>query len=80
MLLYLHGGYKQHTIFSKEISSINNRKQCASRRRKSGYFGNGYVIDYYPQLQETNNEMKSHLALAMLGVPECEDDDFVYCR
>ncbi|KAG4955173.1 Proline-rich receptor-like protein kinase PERK13 [Glycine soja] len=49
-----------------------------SRRRKSGYFGNGYVIDYYPQLQETNNEMKSHLALAMLGVSECEDDDFLY--
>ncbi|RDX87317.1 Proline-rich receptor-like protein kinase PERK13, partial [Mucuna pruriens] len=51
-----------------------------SRRRKSGYFGNGYVIDYYPQLQQTNNEMKSHLALAMLEVPECEDDDFLYCR
>ncbi|KAL5125337.1 Proline-rich receptor-like protein kinase PERK13 [Glycine soja] len=51
-----------------------------SRRRKSGYFGNGYMIDNYPKLQETNNEMKSHLALAMLGVPECEDDDFVYCR
>lgn len=52
-----------------------------SRRRKSGYFGNGYVIDYYPQLQQTNNnEMKSHLALAMLGVPECEDDDFLYGR
>ncbi|TKY56727.1 Proline-rich receptor protein kinase PERK13 [Spatholobus suberectus] len=51
-----------------------------SRRRKSGYFGNGYVIDYYPQLQQTNNEMKSHLALAMLGVPECEDDDFLCGR
>jgi len=48
-----------------------------SRRRKSGYLGNGFVIDYYPQ---TNNEMKSHLALAMLGVPECEDDDFLYSR
>lgn len=51
-----------------------------SRRRKSGYLGNGFVIDYYPQLQQTNNEMKSHLALAMLGVPECEDDDFLYGR
>ena len=39
-----------------------------------------YMIDNYPKLQETNNEMKSHLALAMLGVPECEDDDFLYCR
>ncbi|KAL9316356.1 hypothetical protein ACSQ67_017357 [Phaseolus vulgaris] len=51
-----------------------------SRRRKSGYLGNGFVIDYYPQLQQTNNEMKSHLALAMLGVSECEDDDFLYGR
>ncbi|XP_047152930.1 protein kinase STUNTED-like [Vigna umbellata] len=51
-----------------------------SRRRKSGYLGNGFVIDYYPQLQQTNNEMKSHLALAMLGVPECEDEDFLYDR
>ncbi|KAK7385687.1 hypothetical protein VNO78_31483 [Psophocarpus tetragonolobus] len=51
-----------------------------SRRRKSGYFGNGYVIDYYPQLQAANNEMKSHLALAMQGVPESEDDDFLYGR
>ena len=49
-----------------------------SRRRKSGYFGNGYVIDYYHQLQETNNEMKSQLALTMLRVLECEDDDFLY--
>ncbi|KAL2317232.1 hypothetical protein Fmac_031108 [Flemingia macrophylla] len=47
-----------------------------SRRRMSGYFGNGYMIDYYPQLHETNNEMKSHLALAMLGVPGYEEDDF----
>ncbi|XP_020238810.1 serine/threonine-protein kinase PBS1 [Cajanus cajan] len=51
-----------------------------SRRRKSGYFGNGYVIDYYPQLQETNNEMKSHLALAMQGVPEYDEDDFLCGR
>ncbi|KAK7321503.1 hypothetical protein VNO77_32221 [Canavalia gladiata] len=52
-----------------------------SRRRKSGYLGNGYLIDYYPQLQQTNNEMKSHLALAMLGVSECEDDDYcLYAR
>ena len=49
-----------------------------SRRRKSGYFGNGYMIDNYPKLQETNNEMKSHLALPMLGVLGCEDNDFLY--
>ena len=42
-----------------------------SRRRKSGY---------YTHLQQTNSEMKSHLALAMLGVSEFEDDDYLYCR
>lgn len=33
-----------------------------------------------PILQRTKSEMKSHLALAMLGVSELEDDDFLYGR
>lgn len=52
-----------------------------SRRRKSGYLGNGcVVIDCYPQSQQTNNEMKSHLALAMQGVSEFEDEDYLFGR
>ncbi|OIV95635.1 hypothetical protein TanjilG_23866 [Lupinus angustifolius] len=51
-----------------------------SKRNKSGYLGNGCVVDCYSQLQQTNNEMKSHLALAMLGVSEFEDDDYLYSR
>ncbi|KAJ1376388.1 Serine/threonine-protein kinase, active site [Sesbania bispinosa] len=51
-----------------------------SRRRKSGYLGNGFMIDCYPQLQQTNNEMKSYLALAMQGVQEYEDYDYLYGR
>ncbi|KAK7285247.1 hypothetical protein RJT34_20011 [Clitoria ternatea] len=51
-----------------------------SKRKKSSFLGNGCVIDCYSQLQQTNNEMKSHLALAMLGVAEFEDDDYVYGR
>ena len=51
-----------------------------SKRKKSSFLGNGCVIDCYSQLQQTNNEMKSHLALAMLGVSEFEDDDYLYCR
>ncbi|KMT18653.1 hypothetical protein BVRB_2g027820 [Beta vulgaris subsp. vulgaris] len=36
---------------------------------------------YIPQiLQRTKSEMKSHLALAMLGASELEDDDFLYGR
>ncbi|PWA74703.1 protein kinase superfamily protein [Artemisia annua] len=40
-----------------------------------------YVSDGYPQIRQTKNEMKSHLALAMLGVTEFDDDhDHLYCR
>lgn len=51
-----------------------------SMRKKSGFLGNGCVIDCYTQSPQSNNEMKSHLALAMLGVSEFEDDDHLYCR
>ncbi|KAL2896102.1 hypothetical protein RDABS01_037886 [Bienertia sinuspersici] len=38
-------------------------------------------VSYVPQiLQRTKSEMKSHLALAMLGVSELDDDDFLYGR
>ena len=38
-------------------------------------------ISYGPHvLQRTKSEMKNHLALAMLGVSELEDDDYLYCR
>ncbi|XP_031110411.1 probable serine/threonine-protein kinase PBL7 [Ipomoea triloba] len=41
---------------------------------------NGCVFECYPQLQQqSKSEMKSHLALAMVGVTEFEDEDF-YCR
>lgn len=43
-----------------------------SSRKRSNFSG---LIDCYPQLQRTKSEMKSHLALAMLGVTEFEDDD-----
>ncbi|KAJ6735118.1 hypothetical protein OIU79_002235 [Salix purpurea] len=48
-----------------------------SNRKKSNFSG---IIDCYPQLQRTKSEMNSHLALAMLGVSEFEDDDHLYCR
>lgn len=49
-------------------------------RKKSTSSGNNCVIDCYPQLQQTKSEMKSHLALAMLGVSEFEEDNHLYCR
>ncbi|KAJ0726311.1 putative protein kinase RLK-Pelle-RLCK-VI family [Helianthus annuus] len=40
-----------------------------------------YATEGYPQIQQTKNELNSHLALAMLGVTEFEDDhDHLYCR
>ena len=33
-----------------------------------------------PILQRTKSEMNSHFALAMLGVTELDDDDFLYGR
>ncbi|OMO55527.1 hypothetical protein CCACVL1_27206 [Corchorus capsularis] len=48
-----------------------------SIRKKSNFSG---IIDCYPQLQHSKSEIKSHLALAMLGVSEFEDDDNLYCR
>ncbi|XP_011002778.1 PREDICTED: serine/threonine-protein kinase CDL1-like [Populus euphratica] len=48
-----------------------------SNRKKSNFSG---IIDCYHQLQQTKSEMNSHLALAMLGVSEFEDDDHLYCR
>ncbi|PHU24855.1 hypothetical protein BC332_03187 [Capsicum chinense] len=37
--------------------------------------GNNYMIDSHYQFQQIRSEMKSHLALAMLGVAEFDDDD-----
>jgi len=49
-----------------------------SRRRKCSYFGNGYVINLLPLVTRNKYWDEKYLALAMLGVPECEDDDFLY--
>ncbi|KAF2317866.1 hypothetical protein GH714_041193 [Hevea brasiliensis] len=46
-------------------------------KKKANFSG---IIDCYPQLQQTKSEMSNHLALAMLGVSEVEDDDHLYCR
>lgn len=48
-------------------------------RKKANLTGNSCVFDCYPQLQQSKSEMKSHLALAMVGVTEFEDED-LYCR
>lgn len=53
---------------------------CSSRKRANLASSSSCVTECYPQLQQTKSEMRSHLALAMLGVVEFEDDDHLYCR
>uniref|UniRef100_A0A2P2K880 Uncharacterized protein MANES_01G116400 n=1 Tax=Rhizophora mucronata TaxID=61149 RepID=A0A2P2K880_RHIMU len=48
-----------------------------SARKKLNHSG---ISDCYTQLEQTKSEMNGHLALAMLGVSELEDDDLLYCR
>ncbi|GFP78833.1 proline-rich receptor-like protein kinase perk13 [Phtheirospermum japonicum] len=57
----------------------NESRGLISRKKTILPSGNSTGIDYHPQLQRTKSEMKSHFALAMLGV-EFEDDDHLYCR
>lgn len=49
-------------------------------RKSSAFQGNGCMIDFYSQLQQSKTDMNGHLALAMLGVPDFEDDDHFFCR
>lgn len=65
------------------ISILKGVKANSTIRTKPGttLSSNNYVTGGYPQIRQTKNEMKSHLALAMLGVSEFEDDDdHLYCR
>ncbi|XP_054788884.1 probable serine/threonine-protein kinase PBL7 isoform X2 [Prosopis cineraria] len=66
----------------QEIIAIlrGQEERVLLKRKKSGLLGNGLGVDCYPQLQQTNNEMRRHLALAMLGVSEFEDDEYLYGR
>ncbi|KAF3615612.1 putative U-box domain-containing protein 4-like [Capsicum annuum] len=62
-----------------EIIAILRGTKVRSLTKKKSISSNNCVTECYPQVQRTKSEMNSHLALAMLGVPDFEDDDF-YCR
>lgn len=59
-----------------EILTILRGKES---RKKAILTGNSPGTDFYPQLHRTKSEMKSHLALAMLGV-DLDDDDHQHSR
>ncbi|XP_052205646.1 probable serine/threonine-protein kinase PBL7 [Diospyros lotus] len=56
------------------IAIIRGEEPIGSNSKKSSFRSS------CPQLQQMRSEMTSHLALAMLGVSEFEDDDHLYCR
>ncbi|XP_016434739.2 pto-interacting protein 1 [Nicotiana tabacum] len=58
------------------IDILRGREPDSFRRKNTILPSNSCVID--SQLQQTRNEMKSHLALAMLGVADIEDDDLYF--
>ena len=60
------------------IAIIRGEESDCPKMKKSST--NSCIVDCYPQLQQSRSEMTSHLALAMLGVSEFEDDDHLYCR
>ncbi|KAA8547734.1 hypothetical protein F0562_004163 [Nyssa sinensis] len=62
------------------IGILRGEEPNCSNRKKSSFPGNNYVTDCSPQIQQARSEMRSHLALAMLGVSEFEEDDNLYCR
>ncbi|KAD3640834.1 hypothetical protein R6Q59_022493 [Mikania micrantha] len=67
------------------ILSILKGVEASARLRKTPtaaiLSSNNHVTDGYPQIRQSKNELNSHLALAMLGVSEFEDDlEHLYCR
>ncbi|OVA01744.1 Protein kinase domain [Macleaya cordata] len=63
------------------IAILRGEENYSSNRSESPDLS-GCVSDCYPQLHDsqTKSDMRSHLALAMLGVSDLEDDDHLYCR
>lgn len=59
-----------------EIITIMQGKACTYvNKKKSTFATSAFGVELNSQLQRTKSEMKSHLALAMLGVSDYEDDD-----
>lgn len=59
------------------VAILRGEEEPSSLSRKAG---NGCIVDFYSQLQQSKTDMNGHLALAMLGVPDFEDDDHFFCR
>ncbi|KAK4347924.1 hypothetical protein RND71_034263 [Anisodus tanguticus] len=62
-----------------EIIDMLSGRESDSVNTKDILPGNSTMIDCHNQSQQTRSEMKSHLALAMLGVTEFDNDDLYRC-
>ncbi|CAN4123630.1 unnamed protein product [Withania somnifera] len=63
----------------EDIIDILRGRESDSINTKDILDGNSSLIDCYSQSRQTRIEMKSHLALAMLGVAEFDNDDIYRC-
>ncbi|KAI3430039.1 Protein kinase domain-containing protein [Psidium guajava] len=71
----------QRPPMDRIVAILRGKEEPSSLSRKgSAFVGNGCIIDFYSQLQQSKIDMDGHLALAMLGVPDFEDDDRFICR
>ncbi|XP_030536841.1 probable serine/threonine-protein kinase PBL11 isoform X2 [Rhodamnia argentea] len=69
----------QRPPMDRVVAILRGEEEPSSLSRKgSAFVGNGCIIDFYShQLQQSKTDMDGHLALAMLGVPDIEDDDLL---
>ncbi|CAL5370882.1 unnamed protein product [Camellia sinensis] len=71
----------QRLGIAEVIAILKGEERNLPNRRRCSFSSSGCVVDCCPQLQRTKSDMRSHFALAMLGVSEFEDDDHhLYCR
>ncbi|PIN19729.1 Serine/threonine protein kinase [Handroanthus impetiginosus] len=64
---------------SEIVKILRGEEPKGAERKKAILPSNSTIIDSCPQLQQTESEMKSHFALAMMGV-EFEDNHHLYGR
>lgn len=76
----IHSEESRRPSINEIITILRGGKANCSSRKRANLAGSSCVTECYPQLQQTKSEMRSHLALAMLGVAEFEDDEHLYCR
>lgn len=71
----IHSEESRRPDIDEIIDMLRGRESDSIYTKKNILPGNSCLIDSYNHSQQTRSEMKSHLALAMLGVAEFDNDD-----